>query len=209
MESKIEEDVIRFHGHLCPMFALGLRMGEFALEALGEEGEKREKESGVKLHAVVEYRNCFSDGLQHTCGTTYGKVNLHYRELGKFAATFYDLASGKEIRIKIKKNIVKKALEYGRQGAKVKAMPANKREEASKELFKFGRKMVEEFSKMGSTELFELSSVDEEFKPEKEVSLDYEICSKCGELFLKEFSKSKIICRACEKRKKHARKNER
>lgn len=201
MEVEIREDAVKFHGHLCPMFALGLRMGEFALETLG-----REKENGVKLHAVAEYRNCFSDGLQHACGTTYGKVNLHCKELGKFAATFYDLTSGKKIRIKIKNSITKKALEYGRQGAKVKAMPVNRREEASKELFKLGRNIVEEFSNMSNAMLFELSPDIEEFAPEKEVSLDYEICSECRELFLKEFSKSKNICKACEERKKHARK---
>lgn len=209
METEIREDAVKFHGHLCPMFALGLRMGEFALEMLGKEGEKREKESGVKLHAVIEYRNCFADGMQHVCGTTYGKVNLHYKELGKFAATFYDLATGKKIRIKIKNNIVKKALEYGRQGTKVKAMPVNKREEASKELFKLGRKVVEEFSNMSNAELFELSYAAEEFAPESEVSLDSGICSECGELFLKEFSKSKVICKGCEERKSRRGKNER
>jgi len=198
MEGKAKEDAIRFHGHLCPMFALGLRMGELALEMLGEEGEKREKESGVKLHAVIEYRNCLADGLQYVCGTTYGKVNLHYKPLGKFAATFHDLTTGKKIRIKIKNTITKKALEYGKQGAKVKAMPVNKREEHAKALFKLGRKIVEEFESRDNEELFEVSFNDAgEFRPENEASLNYGICKKCNELFLIEFSKSKNMCRVC------------
>ena len=39
-----------FHGHLCPMFALGFRMGKKALNELG-----RGRENGVKLVAVVEF----------------------------------------------------------------------------------------------------------------------------------------------------------
>lgn len=202
------ENAVAFHGHLCPMFALGLRMGSFALELLG-----RERESGVKMHAIVEYRNCLADGLQYACGTTFGKINLHYKENGKFAASFIDLSSGKAVRIRIKNNIIENALEYGKKAEKVKRLPVNEREREAKKLFEFGKSLVDGLMKKSNYELFDFNFVDEKKAKEElekfkiEESLEYGICENCGELFLITFSQNKK-CRACKENERQEKRRE-
>lgn len=188
------EDAVKFHGHLCPMSALGLRMGKKALKTLA-----RGKEKGVKLIAVVEFRNCFSDGIQYVCGTTYGKNNLFYEEYGKFAASFYDLATGKSIRIRIENEVVEEALAYGMAAQEVKKLPPADREEETKRLFKQGREIVEKLNEMRDEELFSITEAPA-FKPEKEPSLKHVLCEKCGEVVLEDFIKAsngENVCIAC------------
>lgn len=200
LDNSYMEKAVAFHGHLCPMFALGLRMGSFALELLG-----REKESGVKMHAIVEYRNCLADGLQYACGTTFGKVNLHYKEIGKFAASFIDLSSEKALRVRVKNSIIESTLEYGNKAEKVKSLPVNEREKEAKKLFEFGRGLVNELMKKSDYELFDFNFLDFEKAKEElasfkfDESLSYELCESCGEIFLKAFSEGRK-CRACREK---------
>ncbi len=184
----------KFHGHLCPMFALGFRMGKKALEELG-----RGREDGVKLIAVVEYKNCLADGIQYVCGTTYGKNNLFYKENGKFAASFYDLVSGKSIRVGIKNEVLEDTLGYGVAGQGVKRLPPDRRREDARKLFMRGKKIVERFEEMSDEELFKITEA-EPFKAKEESSLDFVYCDGCGELTLTDFvneSGEKRLCNSC------------
>lgn len=177
------DDAVRFHGHLCPMFYLGLRMGELALKNLG-----RQREDGAKLLARVEFRNCLADGIQYTCGATYGKNNLFYAERGKFATAFQDLASDKKLRIRVKNSVLEKTLAYGLKGQEVKSKPVASRQKDAAALFKWGREIVEEFERMGDEDLFEVVA-GEALKPEPEAPLKFIICNKCGEAVLEVFSR--------------------
>lgn len=190
------EDAVKFHGHLCPMFALGLRMGKTALKTLA-----RGREKGVKLIAVVEFRNCLSDGIQYVCGTTYGKNNLFYEEYGKFAASFYDIATGESIRIRIENEAVEEALVYGVAAQEVKKLPPADREEETKRLFKQGKEIVEKLNKMEDEELFSITEAPV-FKPEKEPSLKHVFCEKCGEVVLEDFIKVHNLCISCLEKEK-------
>ncbi len=184
----------KFHGHLCPMFALGFRMGKKALDELG-----RGREEGVKLIAVVEYKNCLVDGIQYVCGTTYGKNNLFYKENGKFAAAFYDLVSSKSIRIGIKNDVLEDTLGYGVAGQGVKRLPPERRREEARKLFMWGKDIVKRFEEMRDDELFNITET-EPFKSKEESSLDVVCCDGCGELILTDFvnnSGKKRFCNSC------------
>jgi formylmethanofuran dehydrogenase subunit E len=188
------DTAVEFHGHLCPMFYMGFRMGHLALKKLG-----RPRERGVKLHAVVEFPNCFADGVQFVTGATFGKNNLHLDDRGKFAASFYDLSSGKDLRLKMKKEVVSKVLEYGKAGLVVKELPPDKREEETRVLMVSGREMVGWLKGLGDDDMFETLPAPS-FLPEDGPSLDYIVCSDCGELTLKEYSKKrseKNFCTHC------------
>jgi formylmethanofuran dehydrogenase subunit E len=186
------EDAISFHGHLCPMFYLGVRMGELALKKLN-----RGRERGVKLHAIVEFANCFGDGVQYVTGATFGKNNLHLDDKGKFAASFYDLATGASLRLRMKEDVVKKVLEYGRAGKDVKKLPPAERDDEAKRLMASGKEMVEWLKELEKEELFKVTPVGE-FTPDDGPSLDYVICQNCGELTLKEYSKKKRTVTQCQ-----------
>jgi len=188
------ERAVAFHGHLCPMFYLGFRMGELALQSLA-----RGREQGVKLHVVVEFANCFGDGIQFVTGATFGKNNLHLDDKGKFAASFYDLAGGRSLRLRMRNDVVEKVLGYGRAGNEVKKLPPGQREEEARRLMAKGRRMVEWLKSLGDEELFEETPAPA-FTPENAIELEHVVCSRCRELALKRyalFKGSETLCLHC------------
>ncbi len=64
-------DVTRFHGHMCPGLAMGIRAAEVALTEIGPHAEDEE------VVAVVETDMCGVDAIQALTGCTFGKGNLH------------------------------------------------------------------------------------------------------------------------------------
>lgn len=76
----------RFHGHIGPFLALGLRMGLLANETLGRDP------MGTKARVAVEPkppRSCLVDGLQFTTGCTMGKGNIRMApEADSISVTF-------------------------------------------------------------------------------------------------------------------------
>jgi formylmethanofuran dehydrogenase subunit E len=186
---------VNFHGHLCPMFYLGFRMGRLSLKKLN-----RRRERGVRFHAVVEFPNCFGDGIQFITGATFGKNNLHLKNTGKFAGSFYDLVSGNNIRLKMKEDVVKRVLEYGKSGKKVKKLPPADRDEESNKLMRRGKEIVGWLKELGDEELFE-EELALDFIAEEGPSFDYVFCENCGELTLREYSDAvgeKQVCRDCD-----------
>lgn len=187
------EGAMKFHGHLCPMFYLGLRMGELALREL-----ERRREEGVKLVSQVEFRNCLADGIQYATGATYGKNNLTYLEHGKFAASFHDMVTDKKLRLRVRNDVLMDTLAYGLRGQKVKSMPMKERQKEAIQLFKWGSKIVEDLKKKSDEAIFEVEA-GKALRPEVEASLKLVTCSECNEAVLEEFTSSGK-CKRCETR---------
>jgi len=85
------------HGHLCAGQILGVRMALLGLDRLGiadplEVDRKR-------LVTYVEIDRCATDAIGLVTGCRLGKRALKFRDWGKMAATFVDLASSRGIRI--------------------------------------------------------------------------------------------------------------
>ncbi len=59
------------HGHRCPMLALGVKAGQYAMKYLEQESTGMEE-----VVAVVECNNCFTDGIQVVTGCTFGNNAL-------------------------------------------------------------------------------------------------------------------------------------
>ncbi len=87
------DQVVHFHGHLCPGLALGIRAAEVALEHIGPHAADEE------VVAIVETDMCGVDGVQFLTGCTFGKGNMIYRDYGKNAYTFVRRSDGRAIRI--------------------------------------------------------------------------------------------------------------
>ncbi len=85
------------HGHLCAGQSLGVRMALLGLERLGisePRGVERKR-----LVTYVEIDRCATDAIARVTGCRLGKRTLKFRDWGKMAATFVDLAEGRAIRI--------------------------------------------------------------------------------------------------------------
>lgn len=93
IEQSTLEQVVRFHGHMCPGLAMGIRAAEVAL---GETGPHSTDEEVV---AVVETDMCGVDAVQFLTGCTFGKGNLVHLDYGKNAYTFVRRSDGKAVRV--------------------------------------------------------------------------------------------------------------
>ena len=85
------------HGHLCAGQILGVRMALLALSRLGiadPRGADRKR-----LITYVEIDRCATDAIALVTGCRLGKRALKFRDWGKMAATFVDLANGRAVRI--------------------------------------------------------------------------------------------------------------
>lgn len=85
------------HGHLCAGQILGVRLALLGLDRLGIKdpyGADRKR-----LVTYVEIDRCATDAIALVTGCRLGKRALKFRDWGKMAATFVDLATGRAIRI--------------------------------------------------------------------------------------------------------------
>ena len=85
------------HGHLCAGQILGLRLAMHGMKLLGIDdpaGKDRKR-----LVTFVEIDRCATDAITVVTGCRLGKRALKFRDFGKMAATFCDLASGRAVRV--------------------------------------------------------------------------------------------------------------
>jgi formylmethanofuran dehydrogenase subunit E len=90
------------HGHMCAGQILGVRLALLGLDRLGirdPRGEDRKR-----LITFVEIDRCATDAISLVTGCRLGKRALKFRDWGKMAATFVDLATGKAVRIVAREN---------------------------------------------------------------------------------------------------------
>jgi formylmethanofuran dehydrogenase subunit E len=85
------------HGHLCAGQILGVRMAMLGCQRLGvDEPRGRDRK---RLVTFIEIDRCATDAIGVVTGCRLGKRALKFRDWGKMAATFVDLADGRAIRI--------------------------------------------------------------------------------------------------------------
>jgi len=89
------DEIVRFHGHICPGLVLGYRVSAFALKNLGKRSKDEE------IVAIAENNSCAVDAVQVMTGCTFGKGNLIFKDFGKQVYTFIKRPSGKAVRISI------------------------------------------------------------------------------------------------------------
>ncbi len=92
---------VRFHGHVCPGLLIGYRAAKAGLEALAAE-----RAGDEELIAVAENDSCAVDAVQVLTGCTFGKGNLFFRDYGKQVFTFAERATGRAVRVSLKRRDV-------------------------------------------------------------------------------------------------------
>jgi formylmethanofuran dehydrogenase subunit E len=99
--NELLEKAAAAHGHLCAGQILGVRMALFGLERLGSETGLQDPRGADRKRLVtfVEIDRCATDAIALVTGCRLGKRALKFRDWGKMAATFVDLASGSGLRV--------------------------------------------------------------------------------------------------------------
>ena len=104
---KALEDAGKFHGHLCPGLAVGVRAAVIALEHLKAGKAGFEETVEEELLAIVECNNCMVDGVQAVTGCTLGNNSLIYFDLGKNAVTLVKRSKWKGVRVYVDFNKIR------------------------------------------------------------------------------------------------------
>ena len=91
------EEVVRFHGHVCPGLAMGFRVASLAVRDLASL-----RAGDEEMVAIVENRSCAVDAIQMVTGCTAGKGNLVFREYGKQVYTFIRRLDGAALRVAVR-----------------------------------------------------------------------------------------------------------
>jgi len=175
-------DAERAHGHLCAGQVLGVRLAMLGLTRLGiddPDGKDRKR-----LVTFVEIDRCATDAVAVVTGCRLGKRALKFRDWGKIAATFVDVASGKAVRVAAKES--SKALA----------------EEMHPELGDKNSQQMLAYREMRDDDLFTTQWVKVELPPEEFPGYKGErvVCQLCGEgiSFRREIRHDgKVLCKAC------------
>jgi formylmethanofuran dehydrogenase subunit E len=170
------------HGHLCAGQILGLRMALYGVRLLGlndPTGADRKR-----LVTFVEIDRCATDAIPIVTGCRPGKRALKFRDFGKMAATFCDLADGRAVRL------------LARESAKDRAR------ELYPEIENRNQQQMRAYREMPDDELFEAQWVRVAIGPEDLPGFKGPrvVCARCGESisFKREVMREgETICRAC------------
>ena len=96
------------HGRLCPRQVLGVRIGFAGAAALHLDLPRTDR----RLLVLVETDGCFADAVEVATGCSLGHHTLRLEDLGKIAATFVDVPSGRAVRVAPRDGIRELAAAY-------------------------------------------------------------------------------------------------
>jgi formylmethanofuran dehydrogenase subunit E len=175
------EDAERAHGHLCAGQVLGVRLAMLGLVRLGIDDPVRDRK---RLLTFVEIDRCATDAVAVVTGCRLGKRALKFRDWGKVAATFVDLATHRAIRVAAKES--SKALARSLHPAL-----------ASK-----NQQQMAAYREMPDRDLFDEMWVEVDIAPEDLPGYKSEraVCAECGEgiQFKREVARDGVVlCRSC------------
>jgi formylmethanofuran dehydrogenase subunit E len=181
LEELLEEAAVA-HGHLCAGQILGVRMAMLGLAKLGIDDPRGKDRK--RLVTFVEIDRCATDAIGVVTGCRLGKRALKFRDWGKMAATFVDLANDKAVRVAAKES--SKALAR----------------EMYPELPDKNQQQMRAYREMDDEKLFDVQWVKVTVPPEElpGYKADRVVCSQCGEgiNFKREVRRGEIVlCRAC------------
>ena len=168
------EGARRFHGHMCPGLAMGIRVAELALQEIGPHAGDEE------VVAIVESDNCAVDAIQYFTGCTFGKGNLIHHDYGKNAFTFIRRSDGKAVRISTRPDFGAKSDPQEREiFDRMRAEEPVSDEE--RRYFEQSREQrIQAILDAPLEDLFEVREVEIEM-PDKARILKSIICAACGE----------------------------
>ena len=185
------DEVVKFHGHVCPGLVLGYRVSAFALKELGK------KASDEEIVAIVENNSCAIDAVQVMTGCTFGKGNLIFRDYGKQVYTFIKRPSGKAIRISIDwtpppetekgKEIWQKYMKGERSNTVMKAVHKRK------------TRKINSILKTRDEDLFKVKNIKVSLPDEAKIYQSVR-CEKCGEKTMEprlRIKNGKMVCMPC------------
>jgi formylmethanofuran dehydrogenase subunit E len=189
---KTLDDIVEFHGHICPGLVLGYRVSTLALKEFAERAEDEE------LVAIVENNSCAVDAVQVMTGCTFGKGNLIFRDYGKQVYTFIKRPSSDGLRIAIIWESPPETDEERKMWERY--MMGDRSEEVIKAVHTRKSKKIDSILHAKDEELFNIRKEKMDLPEEAEIYPSLR-CAACGEKVMEpraRIKNGKIVCIPCE-----------
>ncbi len=189
------------HGHLCAGQVLGVRLAMLGLEKLGIDDPRGKDRK--RLVTFVEIDRCATDAIAVVTGCRLGKRALKFRDWGKMAATFVDLAPG-GAPLKPDFGLSGFQTDHGYRAIRIAAKESSKKlaREMHPEIESKNQQQMLAYREMAEDDLFTKQWVKVELPAEEFPGYKGEriVCAECGEgiNFRREVVRDgEVLCRAC------------
>lgn len=169
------DDVVRFHGHLCPGVTIGYRAALIGMEGVGATRAPDEE-----LVTIVENDACGVDAVQVMTGCTVGKGNLILRDFGKNAWTFINRTNGKAVRVASRGDVSMDTLDPEFHPLRGKVRSGEATQEEREAYVHHLHALCEAIKTRPAEEIFLIHEVAPEVPERARIFRSY-ICAKCGE----------------------------
>ena len=167
------EEIVRFHGHMCPGLAMGIRASQIALREIGAHSKDEE------VLAVVETDMCAVDAIQYMTGCTFGKGNLIHLDYGKNAYTFFRRSDHKGVRVSTRPGALLRDPEHSELVTKAREGTAT--DEEYRRFQELHRQRSLAILDEPEDELYEVRDVTGAEVPPRAFVHDSIECAECGE----------------------------
>lgn len=172
-KQKTLDEVVSFHGHMCPGLAIGYRVSVLALREAGRRSGDEE------IVAIVENNSCAVDAVQVMTGCTFGKGNLIFRDYGKQVYTFIKRPTGEYLRISVKWASPKETDEERSMWERYSQ--GDRAEDVLKAVHNRKSKKTRAILDASDTELFDITRGKVEEMPQEARIYPSITCGMCGE----------------------------
>ncbi len=189
---KTLDDIVEFHGHICPGLVLGYRVSMLALNEFNERAEDEE------IVAIVENNSCAVDAVQVMTGCTFGKGNLIFKDYGKQVYTFIKRPSGDGLRIAIIWESPPETEEEKKMWEKY--MRGDRSDEVIRAVHDRKSRKIEAVLNAKDEELFNIRKEKMDLPEEAEIYPSLR-CAICGEKIMEpraRIKNGKIVCLSCQ-----------
>jgi formylmethanofuran dehydrogenase subunit E len=186
------KDIERFHGHMCPGLAMGIRAAEVALSEVGPHSSDEE------VVTITETDMCGVDAIQYLTGCTLGKGNLIHLDYGKNAYTFIRRSDSKAVRVSTRPGAFDRSPEHNELSVKVRNDCATEEERARYKELRANR--TEAILQAPADELYAVEELESAEIPPIARIHDSVACTGCGELTMETRIKQlegRRLCPAC------------
>ena len=167
------EDIVRFHGHMCPGLAMGIRAAEAALREVGPHSSDEE------VVTLTETDMCAVDAIQYLTGCTFGKGNLIHLDHGKNAYTFIRRSDGKAVRVSTRPGAFDRSPEHDELSARTRDGSATEEEQGRYDQLRANR--TEAILQAPEEELYTVEKLEDVEVPPMARIHDSVTCAGCGE----------------------------
>ncbi|MFA5808847.1 MAG: FmdE family protein [Thermoleophilia bacterium] len=167
------DDLVSFHGHLCPGLAIGYRATIAALEHLDVERARDEE-----LVAIVENDSCSVDAVQFLASATFGKGNFFFRDWGKQVFTLGRRGQPRAVRVSLRWGALEARPEQEAITKKMKSGEASKTEQDQAAGWR--QEKIDYILNAPAGDLFEIKEVEIKLPPEARIIRSVR-CGRCGE----------------------------